>query len=118
MFSKDNRSQRAVLAARDNIAHLLSWTRGKAIVDLQGDTMLRYAVERAFMALDAAMRDVPAELILEHRVPARLIAGFRNILAHSYEDILDERIVTTIGQDLPLLDAQLAAILTSLEQRG
>lgn len=53
----------------------------------------------------------PADLLARHGVPANLIAGFRNALAHTYEDILDERVMLTIRDDLPALDAALAGIL-------
>ncbi len=62
------------------------------------------------MALDAAMRDIPHDLKQRHAIPIGKIAGFRNILAHSYDDILDERVIVTIREDLPQLDATFAAI--------
>ena len=40
-----------------------------------------------------------------------MIAGFRNLLAHTYDDILDERVMLTIRDDLPALDTALAQIL-------
>lgn len=57
------------------------------------------------MALDVAIRDIPAETLARHAVPARMIAGFRNMLAHTYDDILDERVMRTIRDALPALDA-------------
>ena len=88
---------------------------GRTHDDLRDDTMLRYAVERAFICIDAAVRDISVDLTDKHALPMRFIAGFRNRLAHSYEDIVDERIIDTIRNDLPLLDAQLAATLADLE---
>ena len=46
-----------------------------------------------------------------HGVPAGMITGFRNALAHTSDDILDERVILTIREDLPALDAARAAIL-------
>jgi uncharacterized protein with HEPN domain len=77
--------------------------------------MVRYTVERAFIALAAAMRDIPEAIVAAHQLPATLIAGFRNALAHTYDDIIDERVILTIRQDLPALDGQLAAIQFVLE---
>ncbi len=73
--------------------------------------MTRYAIERAFIALDSSIKDIPVELLVEHGIPAGMIAGFRNALAHTYEDILDERVLLTIRDDLPALDAAIASIL-------
>jgi len=65
------------------------------------------------MAIDAAIRDVPADVLSAYGVPAKMIAGFRNALAHTYDDILDERVMLTVRDDLPALDAALARILQS-----
>lgn len=43
-----------------------------------------------------------------------MIAGLRNALAHAYDDILDQRVILTIQQDLPALDAALASMLKSM----
>lgn len=109
------KSRRAAIAARNDIARIAMWMVDKTHNDLRDDTLLRYAVERAFMCIDAAIRDIPADLTYKHALPMRFIAGFRNRLAHSYEDIVDERIIDTIRDDLPLLDAQLIGIISDLE---
>jgi uncharacterized protein with HEPN domain len=66
------------------------------------------------MALDAAIRDVPDQILSASGIPANMIAGFRNVLAHTYDDILDERVILTIKDELPTLDAALASALASL----
>ncbi len=43
-----------------------------------------------------------------------MIAGFRNALTHTYDDILDERVILTIREDLPALDTALAAMEATL----
>ena len=40
-----------------------------------------------------AVRDIPEEIVAAHQLPAAQIAGFRNALAHTYDDIIDERVV-------------------------
>jgi len=87
-----------------------------ALPELRSNTLVRYAIERAFIAIDAAIRDIPAKIIARHGLPATLVAGFRNALAHTYDDILDERVILTIREDLPELDAQLAAISGGLQR--
>jgi uncharacterized protein with HEPN domain len=67
-------------------------------------------VERAFIAIDSAVREIPVSLSQQFQLPLRLIAGFRNALAHAYEDIIDERVILTIKEDLPALYAQLSAM--------
>jgi uncharacterized protein with HEPN domain len=98
----------AIRAARQNIALIVTWAGEKTLAQLREDLILRYAVERAFIAIDAAVKDIPAQFSERFGLPVRLIAGFRNALAHAYEDIIDERVLLTIKEDLPALDAQLA----------
>lgn len=85
-----------------------------ALPELKSNVLVRYAVERAFMAVDAALRDVSPELLTAHGIPIRMISGFRNILAHAYDDLLDERVILTIRDDLPELDAALDTLQRSL----
>ncbi len=113
-FEDDARVVEAVAAARDNIALNHEWAGALDLEALKADRKSRYAIERAFMALDAAVRDIPAELLEAHGVRANLVAGFRNVLAHTYDDILDDRVILTIREDLPTLDAALAALLNSI----
>jgi uncharacterized protein with HEPN domain len=109
-----DRARLAVIETRDNIALIRTWATDQDLEAIRADRKTRYAIERAFMAIDAALRDVPADLLAAHGVPVKLIAGFRNALAHTYDDILDERVMLTITDDLPTLDAMLAAMLATL----
>jgi uncharacterized protein with HEPN domain len=117
MSSNLARAALAVTAARTDIARMLLWAQGKSLNELQTDVMLRYTIERAFISIDAALRDVPTTLLVEHQVEHRLIADFRNVLAHCYEDVIDARVLGTIEHDLPAPDVQLASILAALDNR-
>lgn len=108
------RAALAILEARENIALISLWTGASDLETLKQDRKTRYAIERAFIAIDAALRDVPSGLLESANVPVKLIAGFRNILAHTYDDILDDRVMLTIRDDLPALDAALATLLHNL----
>lgn len=104
----------AANAVRDNIALIAGWVGERDLAAMRQDVMLRYAVERAFMAIDAAVRDIPRADIDRHDIPANLIAGFRNMLAHTYDDLLDDRVVLTIRQDLPALDQAISGLIADL----
>lgn len=104
----------AILSARENIRLIRLWSGGRELEALKGDILVRYAIERAFIAIDTAIKDVPASLLDFYGIPAGMIAGFRNALAHTYDDILDERVILTIREDLPALDAALSAMLDAL----
>ena len=75
------------MAARENIALIRTWAQDRTLPELRSNTLVRYAIERAFIAIDAAMRDIPPKIIARHGLPASLVAGFRNALAHTYDDI-------------------------------
>ena len=105
----------AILSARENIQLIQDWASGHDLEALRTDRLRRYGIERAFIAIDSALKDIPRELLAAHAIPANLIAGFRNALAHTYEDILDERVMLTIRDDLPALDAVLAKMLDTLK---
>ncbi len=113
-FDPAGKAKSAVAAARENIQLIQAWAAGRDLEDLKADIRTRYAIERAFMAIDASIRDIPAELLAAHGIPAAMIAGFRNALAHTYDDILDERVVLTIQEDLPMLDTALAGLRDAL----
>ncbi|HWA91358.1 MAG TPA: HepT-like ribonuclease domain-containing protein [Rhizomicrobium sp.] len=113
-FSEDDKTARAIATARHNIQLIHTWAGARSLDELKTDTLVRYAIERAFIAIDSSIKDIPADLLARHGVPAGTIAGFRNALAHTYDDILDQRVILTIRQDLPELDAALAAMLAAL----
>jgi hypothetical protein len=106
----------AIVEARENIHLIQAWASGQDLDSIRADRKTRYAIERAFIAIDAAIRDIPGELLAAHAIPANLIAGFRNALAHTYDDILDERVMLTIRDDLPALDEALQKMLDAVQQ--
>ncbi|MDP3739850.1 MAG: DUF86 domain-containing protein [Hyphomonadaceae bacterium] len=108
------RTADAIVAARDNIALIREWAADLSLETLKSDRKTRYAIERAFIAMDAAMRDAAPDSLLAHGVPTAMIAGFRNILAHTYDDVLDDRVILTIRDDLPALDMALEKMLAAL----
>lgn len=47
-------------------------------------------------------------------VPWRAVYGLRNVIAHGYESLAEERIWDTVKNDIPQLSATLTKILTEL----
>lgn len=115
-FETGGKIAAAIAAARENIRLIRTWSSGRDLEALKADTLVRYAIERAFIAIDSSIKDVPVDFLSQHGIPAGMIAGFRNALAHTYDDILDERVILTIREDLPRLDAALQLMLTNLTE--
>jgi len=70
--------------------------------------MMRSAVERQLEILGEAARRISTAFKEEHpEIGWRQIVGLRNVLAHEYGDIRQERIWQIVSRDLPALIEQL-----------
>lgn len=90
-------------------------TNGRSLADYLADPMLQHGVERCFEIIGEAMlrleRTDPdvASLFTDHRK----IIGFRNRLAHGYDDIKNEQVWSIIMDYLPLLESEARRLLAS-----
>lgn len=48
----------AILSARENIRLIRLWAEGRDLAALKQHTLVRYAIERAFIGIDAAVKDI------------------------------------------------------------
>ena len=88
---------------------------GVAAQRYQSDKMLRSAVERQIEIIGEAAAHISAEFRARHpQVPWQKIIGQRNVLAHEYGEILDERIYQLAVRDIPELLVMLEAIITDV----
>ncbi len=87
-FDQSEKVALAASEARDNVHLIQQWTAGLDLAAIKADRKTRYAIERAFIAIDAAIRDIPADVLAAHGIPAKMIAGFRNLLAHTMTTFL------------------------------
>jgi len=84
----------------------------------EADERTRYAVERAFIALGEAVKDL-ARLVdllqLDPTGPWREPARFRDFLAHQYDDqVIPTLLWKTITTDLDALDVALSRVEAAL----
>jgi len=101
------------LSAGENIK---AWLDGVTLERYSDDEILRSAVERQFEivgeALNRALEDNSS--LAESLPEARGVIGFRNRLAHGYDDI-SSRVVWTIAlENLPPLLAKIRRVLEEL----
>ncbi len=104
----------AVYYARLQIARIREWTASLTLETFEADQRTRYAVERAFIALGEAVKelgkavDLPA---LDPSGPWSEPARFRDFLAHDYDDrVIPTLLWNTIATDLSSLDDALMRI--------
>ena len=88
------------------------FSKGKSFEDYQQNKMLRLAVERLLEIIGQAAKEVSQGFTKRHPdMPWTKIVGLRNILAHEYGEVKDEKIYLVATRDiLPLID-QLKRIL-------
>lgn len=109
---------KALVIARHNAVLIRDWAHGINYAGLGADIMRRYAIERAFILIAEAIKDVPLDLLqgAANHVPWRKITGLRNFLAHTYDDLPDERIMITIQKELPIMMNAIEDILKRYDQ--
>lgn len=102
----------------DAAAHILNWTAGLTLADYERDIRLRFAVERNFEIMGEALRRLErtdpsiAARIANHRT----IIDFRNVLAHGYDIVDNERVWRYIQGELAPLKIQVDELLAEADE--
>ncbi len=105
----------------DNVSEcalIRSATAGRSIEDYLGDPVLQHAVERCFEIIGEAMLRIErtdpgvASRFTDHRK----IIGFRNRLAHGYDDVKDDQVWLIIKEYLPTPDSEARQLLDAAEE--
>ena len=100
--------------ARRRIALIIAWTSGDTEESYLANEERQAAVERNFIAIGEAIKDISraVDLVaLDPQGPWREPAQFRDFLAHQYEQgVSHPDVWRTIKDDLPELDAALARV--------
>jgi uncharacterized protein with HEPN domain len=105
-----------VRQAADSVA---AFVQGRGFAEYIADLMLRSAVERQFEiageAVNRLSREAPE---LAARLPdLRRAIAMRNALIHGYREVDNATVWQIIHDDLPVLRAQVAALLTELGEK-
>jgi len=89
---------------REACRAVAEFTAGVKYSRFEQDKMLRSAVERQFLILGEAARQVSSGFRDGHpEVPWRGLVGLRNVLAHEYGEVLVERLRLFAAQRVPEL---------------
>jgi uncharacterized protein with HEPN domain len=88
------------------------FVKGKMWADYQSNRMMRAAVERKLEIIGEAARRLSEATREAHpQIPWRAIVGQRNVLAHEYDEVLDEAIWAIATRRVPALIAAVKRIL-------
>ena len=96
----------------DAAREAVGFVAGRERDDLDSDTMLRFALERAIEVIGEAANQITDETRDQAPgIPWPLIVKMRHRLVHAYFDIRRDRLGTTATEDLPILIGQLEKLL-------
>ena len=91
--------------ARQQIVLINRWTIGLDVEAYVADELRRYAVERAFIALGEAVKDLSRVVnlqMVDSEGPWKEPARARDFLAHDYDDqVIPDVVWATISDGLP-----------------
>lgn len=96
----------------ENARTVAGFVRGKTVLGYQRERLLRLATERALEIVGEAARHVSQTLRdADPEIQWARIIGFRNVLAHEYGEILDEKVWEIAATSVPELIARLEPLL-------
>ncbi len=100
----------------ESIGWIEEFTReGKSAFHSQ--KIIQDAVIRNFEIMGEAAKRIPTEYREQHtEIPWRMMAAFRDVLAHDYEGVDLNQVWHIIENDLPVLKSTLSTILPPLEE--
>ena len=103
----------------DAACQIKEFAQGKLFEDYRQNKMLRLAIERLLEIIGQAAKEVSGEFRDRHqKLPWAKIIGLRNVLAHEYGEVKDEKIYLVCAREiLPLID-QLKQILKENNELG
>ena len=96
----------------DAASQVQEFSKGNSFEDYRQNKMLRLAVERLLEIIGQAAKEVSVEFKDQHKkLPWVKIIGLRNVLAHEYGEVKDEKIYLVTTKDILPLIEQLKQIL-------
>ena len=111
-MSPQDRDLGYVWDMQDAACQILEFSKDKSLKEYHQNKMLRLAVERSLEIIGQAAKEVSEEFKKRYSsLPWSRIIGLRNILAHEYGEIKDEKICLVATRDILPLIEQLKQIL-------
>lgn len=96
----------------DAACQVRDYATGKSFEDYRRDKKLRLATERLLEIIGQAAKEISGDFQNRHpAVPWGKIIGLRNVLAHEYGEVKDEKVYLVVEKDIPVLVEQLKDIM-------
>ena len=113
-------SRKLLSDVRDAAAAIIAFARDKTIADLAGDDLLRSGVYWKFAVIGEAMSQLRRidEPTFDGITESWRIVGFRNQIIHGYASIEDSITWDIIQEKLPVLLAEVTALLGEAGMEG
>ena len=101
---------------REAAREVAEFVRGVTFEQYRSRKMVRRAVERQVEVIGEAASHVSESFQERHpEIPWKLIIGQRNVLAHDYGEILDERIYRVAVDRIPELERLLTPLIPRVD---
>ncbi len=95
------------------VADIKTFTEGLDIAEYRRSRIVKLAVERDYEIIGEALKrmQIRFESTFSTNSDGRKIIGFRNLLAHAYDDIADEIVWDITNSNLSTLQAEIEELL-------
>ncbi len=114
----EERDKGALFDMLEQCRGILTTVEGRSFHAFCADENLRYALERRIEIVGEAAKRISDSIKKDHpEIPWPKIVAMRNILAHEYGEVEDEIIWQVTQTHIPVLTAQLQAILFTLVEQ-
>ena len=111
-MSPQDRDMAYIWDMHEAASQVWGFSEGKSLTDYQTNKMLRLAIERLLEIIGQAAKEVSEDFRKQNPgLPWARIIGLRNVLAHEYGEVKDEKIYLVASRDILPLIEQLKFIL-------
>ena len=111
-MSPEDKDVAYVWDMREAAVQIEEFVKDKSLEDYSENKMIRLAIERSLEIIGQAAKKVSDEFKRRYPdIPWPQINGLRNILAHEYGEVKDEKVYLVAIKDIPPLISQLKQIL-------
>lgn len=99
----------------ESARRIKEFTAGLSYEDYMDSVLIRSAVERQLEIIGEASRRMSEQFPQENpEIPWSGIIGQRNVIAHEYDEIIQEQIWSVVTEDIPVLIDRLEPLLPPL----